>query len=100
MAQIKATKDDIRALLDEACKALGITRSQLATKLGISYSALHGYVTRSSIQDKTFNTLKDMIQNPSSYKSNQVPNLQSASLEELISAIESKGWTVDLKRLA
>jgi predicted transcriptional regulator len=93
MAQIQASKDDIKALIDEACRLNNLTRSELAQTLGISYSALHGYITRQSVQSKVFKKIQDLIETPKT--SNQ---LSSVTLDQLINEIEARGWIIDLKR--
>lgn len=99
MGQVKATKDEIRFLMDSACKSLDVSRSELATMIGITYSALCGYITRESVQTRSLSKMKDMIENPDKYKFQpeqpKALDLKTIPLDDLLKEIESRGWIID-----
>lgn len=103
------SKDAIKDFIDGAWKAHGLEgRDQLARALGISTSALYGYITRMEIPEKMhqkFGRLGDEIrrtENPESEKSDaRKPSgsLSEFSLDDLLEEIERRGWRVDLSRI-
>jgi hypothetical protein len=103
------SKDAIKDFIDGAWKAHGLEgRDQLARALGISSSALYGYITRLEIPEKThqkFSRLGDEIRrnaNPASEKSDTRKTnggLAEFSLDDLLEEIEKRGWRVDLSRI-
>lgn len=81
-------------------------RDQLASALGVSSSAIYGYIFRREIPEKMHRkmmALKDSmrpIANEKSAATAVAVDLSALSLDELLAEIERRGWKVDLSRLA
>lgn len=104
------SKDDIKDFIDEAWKSHGLEgRDQLARALGISSSALYGYIYRLEIPEKVhqkFSRLSDEIRHTNKsavetaeLKKEIVVDLKTISLDDLLQEIETRGWRVDLSRI-
>lgn len=104
------SKDEIKDFIDEAWKSHGLKdREELARMLGISTSALYGYIWRLEIPERVhqkFAHLAEEIQKANMTKES-LPAVQQTSsvdlakvpLDDLVKEIESRGWRVDLGRI-
>lgn len=104
------SKDEIKAFIDEAWKSHELGgRDQLAHALGISSSALYGYIYRLEMPEKIhqkFSRLGDEIRRAdnTTQEKNEIKklskiNLSEVSLDDLLHEIENRGWRVDMSRM-
>lgn len=103
------TKEEIKDFIDKAWKEHGLEgRDELARVLGISTSALYGYITRKEIPEKTHQKFAQLAEEVQKRKLNKstfhgvlepiASDLSKIPLDDLVKEIETRGWQVDLKR--
>jgi hypothetical protein len=101
------TKDEIKNFIDKTCEKNGLDdRDHLARILGISSSALYGYIYRLEIPTKVHQKMLTLSKeqvisgSKSGHPKASSASLTEMSLDELLAEIERRGWKVDLSRIA
>ncbi len=94
-----SSKKAIKDFIDKICESKHLDdRDHLARVLGISSSALYGYIFRLEIPFKVHQKMLSLSETIAS-AGDASSDLSKVSLEGLLAEIEKRGWKVDLSRI-
>lgn len=97
----KGTKEEVKDIIDRACDDGGFKdRKSLAESLGLSESAIYGYINRCEIPHRVHLQLaqitKDQKASPAGIEKKAI-DLSNVSIDQLIEELRNRGFKVDLK---
>lgn len=102
------SREAVKEFIDGICEKNALDdRDHLARVLGISSSALYGYIFRSEIPEKMHRRMKSLHESgeTGSAKTTAIKSakegatdLSPISLDDLVAEIERRGWKIDLSR--